>query len=223
MRNLIFPLCIFISQVAGAQSIADSSGDKQRASVKLDYDIHLTNGSANVKLSVMNDHKGEVNIGVTNADDDSFLTEVQSLINEQGSEAFANVNCDSFKKMIPEQARSVINSNGHKEYSFKPIPDADDDPKVFENLTGIAEVTRPTNNLLRITLSNEAAFSLAFGASISRLSFVIECLPITDTKAVLTKYNLLIQGSAFLVPFEERIERTYTNYRPSGSSGMEQK
>ena len=223
MRSLIFPICIFISQLAGAQSIADSSADEQRASVKLDYDIHLTNGSANVNLAVINEQTGEVNISIINADDDSYLAEVQTLLHEQGAKAFARVNCDSFKKMIPQEARSVINDNGHKEYSFKPIPDADDDPEVFENLTGVAELSHTANNVLRITLSNEAAFSPSFGSSISRLSFDIECLPVADTVTVLKKYNLLIQGSAFWVPFEERIERTYTNYRPSSSSSIEQK
>ncbi len=223
MRSLILPICIFISHLAGAQSIADSSADEQRASVKLDYDIHLTNGSSNVELAVVNDQKGEVNISIINADDDSFLAEVQSLINEQGSEAFASTDCDAFKKMIPQEARSVINDNGNKEYSFKPIPDADDDPEVFENLTGVAELSQTANNVLRITLSNQAAFSPSFGSSISRLSFDIECLLVADTVTVLKKYNLLIQGSAFLVPFEERIERTYTNYRPSSSSSIEQK
>ena len=223
MRSFIFPLSLLLSPLAVAEGTIANSDDEQNVSLKLDYDIHLTNGSSNVNLAVINEQTGEVNISVINADDDSYLAEVQTLLHEQGAKAFARVNCDSFKKMIPQEARSVINDNGHKEYSFKPIPDADDDPAVFENLTGVAELSHAANNVLRITLSNEAAFSPSFGSSISRLSFDIECLPVADTVTVLKKYNLLIQGSAFWVPFEERIERTYTNYRPSSSSSIEQK
>lgn len=223
MRSLIFPLSLLLSPLAVAEGTIANSDDEQNVSLKLDYDIHLTNGSSNVNLAVINEQTGEVNISVINADDDSYLAEVQTLLHEQGAKAFARVNCDSFKKMIPQEARSVINENGHKEYSFKPIPDADDDPAVFENLTGVAELSHAANNVLRITLSNEAAFSPSFGSSISRLSFDIECLPVADTVTVLKKYNLLIQGSAFWVPFEERIERTYINYRPSSSNNVEQK
>ena len=223
MRCLIFPLSILICPIAGAASISDNLNDKQHASLTLDYDIHLTNGSSNVTLSVTNDVTGEVNISIIDADDDSFLAKVQTLINEQGSEAFARVDCDVFKKMIPAKAVSVSNDNGNTAYSFKPVPAADDDPNVFENWTGLAEMTNSANNVLRITLSNDATFSPSFGSSISRLTFAIECLPVADTKTVLKKYNLLIQGSAFLVPFEERIERTYTNYRPSSSSDVDQK
>ncbi|MGI5308678.1 winged helix-turn-helix domain-containing protein [Rheinheimera sp. WS51] len=50
MRSLIIPLSVLLSPLAVAEGTLVHADDKQRVSLKLDYDIHLTNGSANVNL-----------------------------------------------------------------------------------------------------------------------------------------------------------------------------
>jgi len=186
--------------------------------LNLDYDIHITNGGSNVNLSVMNNELGEPIVRVINADNDSFRDEIQSLIHNDKAEAFGNVDCDHFKKMIPANIGAISDTEGTKTFAFRPIPTADDDPDVYENLHGIAEISSTTEQLISITLTNDGSFSPSFGSTIQQLSLAIECFPLTEQTMVLRHYELIVQGSAFLVPFEERMKRTYSNYRWSNPS-----
>lgn len=186
--------------------------------LNLDYDIHITDGGSNVNLSVMNNELGEPIVRVITADNDSFRDEIQSLIHNDKAEAFGKVDCDHFKKMIPANIGAISDTEGTRTFAFRPVPTVDDDPDVYENLHGIAEVSSSTQKLISITLTNDGAFSPSFGSTIHRLSLVIECFSLTEQTMVLKHYELIVQGSAFLVPFEERMKRTYSNYRWSNPS-----
>ncbi|RUO41972.1 hypothetical protein CWE22_07465 [Pseudidiomarina aestuarii] len=189
--------------------------------LNLDYDIHITNGGSNVNLSVMNNELGEPIVRVINADNVSFRDEIQSLIHNDKAGAFGNVDCDHFKKMIPANIGAISDTEGTKTFAFRPIPTADDDADIYENLHGIAKVSSSTEKLISITLTNDSAFSPSFGSKIHQLSFAIECFPLTEQTMVLKNYELIVQGSAFLMPFEERMKRTYTNYRLSNPSAAD--
>lgn len=202
MRHLFFLLAIL------------TTGER----LNLDYDIHITDGSSNVNLSVMHNKLGEPLVHVLDADNESFRDEIQSLIQHDKAEVFGNVDCDDFKKMIPANITAMSDTDGIKTLAFRPLPTADDDPDVYENLHGIAEVSSTTEQLISLTLTNDGSFSPSFGSTIHQLSFTIECFPLTEQTMVLKNYELIVQGSAFLVPFEEHMKRTYSNYRWSNPS-----
>lgn len=202
MRHLIFLLATM------------STGER----LNLDYDFHITNGISNVNLSVVHNKLGEPLVRVIGADNDRFRDEIQSLIHNDKAEAFSNVDCDGFKKMIPVNITATSDTDGIKTLAFRPIPTTDDDPNVYDNLQGIAKVSSTTEKLISITLTNDGAFSPSFGSTIQQLSFAIECFPLTEQTMVLKNYELIVQGSAFLVPFEEQMKRTYSNYRWSNPS-----
>ncbi len=202
MRHLIFLLATM------------STGER----LNLDYDIHITNGSSNLNLSVRHSELGEPLVRVIDADNESFRDEIQSLIQHDKAEVFGNVDCDDFKKMIPANIGAISDIDGTKTFAFRPISTSDDDPDVYENLHGIAEVSSTTEQLISLTLTNDGSFSPSFGSKIHQLSFAIECFPLTEQTMALKNYELIVQGSAFLVPFEERMKRTYSNYRWSNPS-----
>ena len=202
MRHLIFLLAIL------------NTGE----SLNLDYDIHITNGSSNVNLSVRHNELGEPLVRVIDADNESFRDEIQSLIHNDKAEAFGNVDCDDLKKMIPANINASSDIDGTKTFAFRPIPTTDDDADVYENLHGIAEVSSATEQLISVTLTNDGSFSPSFGSNIHQLSFAVECLPLNEQTMVLKTYELIVQGTAFLVPFEEHMKRIYSNYRWSNPS-----
>lgn len=205
MRHLIFLLATM------------STGER----LNLDYDIHITNGGSNVNLSVRHSELGEPLVRVIGADNDRFRDEIQSLIHDDKAGAFHNVDCDDFKKMIPANITATSDIDGTKTFAFRPIPTADDDPGVYENLHGIAEVSSATKQLISLTLTNDGSFSPSFGSKIHQLSFAIECFLLTEQTMVLKNYELIVQGSAFLMPFEEHMKRTYSNYRWSNPSAVD--
>lgn len=188
----------------------------------LDFDIHISNGVSNVNLSVIRDNTAEVHITVNHSDNDEFLAEINESIADEGVDRFAQPACDSFKEMMPETNSGEINSAGNQEYSFTPDPDETDDPEIYKRLIGLAEVSNDSNQLLRLTLTNKEAFSPAFASSIKKFVYSIECMPIEGNTTVLKTLKLNVEGTAFLIPFTETLEHTYSNYRPSTKYKLEQ-
>ncbi len=178
-----------------------------------DYDLHLTDGRANVHLKVFSNQDAEEIYNVHSYDDKGYLNEIQELIMSEDGGLFQNIWCDQFKHEISGKSPFEVNARGNKVYVYTPAQDPKD--KILNNLNITIEVSADNNQVLSYQMTNNKVFSPAFATKIHTYKHSAECFPLLHNRTALKEFSIEVKGKAFFKSFQESTKRVYSNFRPS--------
>ncbi|SNY51280.1 hypothetical protein SAMN06297280_1805 [Arsukibacterium tuosuense] len=179
-----------------------------------DYDMSISDGESIVHLSVISNDDFSKTITVRSSDNEVFLREIEKIISN-GGDSLSKNSCDFLKAKIPENSEFTIGSTGNRMYHFTPVPGDGDDKKIYRLLDAVAEVSKDSGEIISLEMTNRQVINPAFSTKIDEFIYSAKCMPISEGHSALKELKISVNGSAFLVPFNELVVQKYSNYRSS--------
>lgn len=176
------------------------------------YDLHVTNGNANIYLEIYGHKNSDNTFKITKTDDKSFLNEFLEVINE--TDVLEDIWCDQFDHRIPENTPFEWNTYGNKIFTFHPVFEEDDD-MVLGQFQVIVEVSTQNNQILSYHMKNKKTFSPAFATKVHSYEYKAACFPLLAHRNALKELTVAVKGKTYMYSYQEYIKRVYSDYKPS--------
>ncbi len=151
-------------------------------------------------------------VKLSNAPEEPWSKKFAKAVRRIDKNAEKNLWCSQTAKYIPTDAAIQSETNDTITYSFKPLPDPDDEDseKLMKGVVGTVVIAKENPAILEVSLTAPKPFKPMFIAKVETFDTKVKCARAPDGRTYASEWTIHVKGTALMKGLEEKTIRKIT-------------